>query len=228
VTEEEDVDESRRKMFVKFLPHLAVSAIGFGLFSSPTKLLTSALDRYNKQADETTKKMSDLYPMLPWLERLQLNVEGPRTVSLVMRKEDMDSSLEQYLIRRFLAEGAGSAKLGAPPGKREKAEFDHVLRLPGKSVYTKTAGTMTGSDRERYMEIAKELNPSEVWLLVDGGEAIDEFLEPVFVNENTVLRGRLKTVTTAEMLSDLFGKEFDVTVAPQDDGSDKVVLRLRS
>lgn len=78
------------------------------------------------------------------------------------------------------------------------------------------------------MEIAKELNPSEVWLLVDGGEAIDEFLEPVFVNENTVLRGRLKTVTTAEMLSDLFGKEFDVTVAPQDDGSDKVVLRLRS
>ncbi|MDG6929327.1 MAG: hypothetical protein JRN29_04695 [Nitrososphaerota archaeon] len=225
---EEDVDESRRKIFVKFLPHLAVTAIGFGIFSSPTKLLTSAMDRYNKQADETTKKMSDMYPLLPWLEKLQLNVEGPRTVSLVLRKEDMDSGLEQYLTRRFLNEGSGGTKLGPPPGRAERAEFDHALRLPGKSVYTKTVGTITPSDRERYMEIGKELNPSEVWLLADGGEGIDETLEPVFVNENTVLRGRVKSVTTREMLSELFGKEFDVAVEPQDDGSDKVILHLRS
>ncbi|MDG6916980.1 MAG: hypothetical protein JRM85_05225 [Nitrososphaerota archaeon] len=228
MTEEEDVDAARRKMFVKYLPHLAVSAISFGLFSSPTKLLTSAVDRYNRQTEETTKKMNDLYPLLPWLERLQLNVEGPRTVSLVMRMEDIESGLEQYLTRRFLSQGAGGAKLEVPPGRSEKAEFDHVLRLPGKNVYTKTAGTITPSDKERYMEIAKRLNPSEVWLLIDGGEDMDELMEPVFVNENTVLRGRLKTVTTTEMLSELFGKEFDVMVEPQDDGAERVVLHLRS
>ncbi len=228
MNEEEDVDAARRKMFVKYLPHLAVSAISFGLFSSPTKLLTSAVDRYNRQTEETTKKMNDLYPLLPWLERLQLNIEGPRTVSLVMRMEDIESGLEQYLTRRFLSQGAGGAKLEVPPGRSEKAEFDHVLRLPGKNVYTKTAGTITPSDKERYMEIAKRLNPSEVWLLIDGGEDMDELMEPVFVNENTVLRGRLKTVTTTEMLSELFGKEFDVMVEPQDDGAERVVLHLRS
>ncbi len=228
VTEEEDVDESRRKVFAKFLPHLALTAVGMGLFSSPVRLLSSAMDRYNKATEETTKKVNDLLPLLPWLERLQLNVEGPRTVSLVMRKEDMGSGLEQYLLTRFRKEGAGGVKFGEPPGIREKSEFDYALRLPGRSIYAKIAGTLTGPDRERYQEIARRLNPSEVWLLVNGGEGVDDVMDPVFVNENTVLRGRLKSVTTTEMLSEFFGKEFDVMVEPREDGSDRVVLHLRT
>ncbi|MDG6965986.1 MAG: hypothetical protein JRM75_04915, partial [Nitrososphaerota archaeon] len=96
------------------------------------------------------------------------------------------------------------------------------------SIYAKIAGTLTGPDRERYQEIARRLNPSEVWLLVNGGEGVDDVMDPVFVNENTVLRGRLKSVTTTEMLSEFFGKEFDVMVEPREDGSDRVVLHLRT
>lgn len=228
VTEEEDVDESRRKVFAKFLPHLAVTAVGMGLFSSPVRLLSSAMDRYNKATEETTKKVNDLIPLLPWLERLQLNVEGPRTISLVMRKEDMGSGLEQYLLEAFRDEGAAGMKLVEPPGSREKSEFDYALRLPAKNVYAKIVGTLTQDDRARYLEAAMRLNPSEVWLLVDGGESVDELMDPVFVNENMILRGRLKSVTTTEMLSGFFGKEFDVMVDPQEDGSDKVVLHLRT
>lgn len=228
MTEEEEVDESKRRMFTKLLPQLAVTALGVGLFSSPVRLLSSTIENYNKATEETTKKVHDILPLLPWLEGLQLNVEGSRTVSLVMRKEDLGSSMEQYLLRRFKGEGASSAKFGEPPGSREKTEFEYALRLPTRNIYTKISRTLTPSDREHYLEIAKRLNPSEVWLLVDGGEKVDELMDPVFVRENVVLYGRLKSVTTSEMLSEFFGREFDVTVEPQDDGSDKVALHLRS
>ncbi|MDG6989118.1 MAG: hypothetical protein JRN21_07305 [Nitrososphaerota archaeon] len=228
MTEEEDVDKTRRRVFAKFLPHLAVTAIGVGVFSSPVRLLSSAVERYNKATEETTKRLNDLLPLLPWLESLQLNVEGPRTVSLVISKEDMGSSVEQYLIRRFKNDGADGAMFGEPPGSREKAEFEYALRLPTKNVYAKVSRTFTVPDRERYLEIARRLNPSEVWLFVNSGEDVDEPMDPVFVGENAVLRGRLKSVTTAEMLSEFFGKEFDVVVEPQDDGSDRVVLHMKT
>lgn len=227
MTKKEDRDESKREMFSKLLPHLAISAIGMGLFSSPVGLLLSAADRYNQATEETAKKVNDLVPLLPWLERLQLKVEGPRTASLLMRREDAESGLEQYLLRRFQSEGANGAKFGDPPGSREKTEFEYALRLPMRNIYTKFVGTLTGRERERYSEIAKRLNPSEVWLLVDGGEGVDDLMDPVFVSENVVLRGRLKSVTTTEMLSELFGKEFDVRVDPQSDGSLRVALSLR-
>ncbi|MDG7007051.1 MAG: hypothetical protein JRN06_02265 [Nitrososphaerota archaeon] len=228
MTETEGRDESKREMFTKLLPHLAISAIGMGLFSSPVSLLLSAADRYNQATEATAKKVNDLVPLLPWLQRLQLRVDGPRTASLTMRKEDMGSSLEQYLVRRFLNEGASGAKFGEPPGARERAEFEYALRLPMRNVYARFAGTLTESEKGRYLEMARRLNPSEVWLLVDGGEEVDEPMDSVFVSENVVLRGRLKSVTRTEMLSELFGKEFEVRVEPQDDGSVRVMLRLKA
>lgn len=228
VAEEDDVDKGRRRVFSKLLPNLAITAVGASLFSSPLRLLTSTVESYNKAADETTKKVNDILPLLPWLEKLQLNVEGPRTISLVLGKEEIGSSLEQYLFRRFKGDGASGATFGAPSGSREKAEFDYSLRLPLKNVYARASRTLTAADRERYLEVARRVNPSEVWLLTDGGESVDELMDPVFVSENTVLRGRLKSVTTTEMLSEFFGKEFDVRVEPQEDDSDKVVLHLRT
>ena len=228
VTEEEDVDETRRRVFAKFLPHLAVTAIGAGVFSSPVRLLSSAMERYNKATEETSKKLNDILPLLPWLESLELNVEGPRTVSLVMSKGAMSSSVEQYLIRRFRKEGAHGATFGRPPGGREKAEFEYALRLPSKTIYVRIARTFTASDRQHYLEVARLLNPSEVWLFVNNGEAVDEPMDPVFVGADSVLRGRLKSVTTAEMLSEFFRNEFDVVVDPQDDGSYRVVLHMRT
>ncbi|MDG7031012.1 MAG: hypothetical protein JRN64_04830, partial [Nitrososphaerota archaeon] len=70
MTEEEDVDESRRKVFAKFLPHLALTAVGMGLFSSPVRLLSSAMDRYNKATEETTNNVHHHLPPFPTLQSL--------------------------------------------------------------------------------------------------------------------------------------------------------------
>ena len=227
MTDADDAAESKRELVTKLLPHLALSAIGIGLFSSPVRLLSAAVEKYNEATQETTKKVNDLLPLLPWMEKLELKVEGPRTVSLLMRKDDIGSGLEQYLTKKFGREGAEGALFGPPPGLRERAELDYALRLPMRSVYTKMVGTLTPEKKAHLLEVAKDLNPSEVWLLAHDGERVDELMEPVFVGENTVLRGRLKSVTTGEMLTELFGKEFDVSVEPKGDDSVRVVLRLK-
>lgn len=195
---------------------------------SPVKVLSGAVDRYNQSTTETEKKVKDLLPLLPAFEKLQLQVVGSNTVQFVLGRADIMSCAEQYLARFFRSEGAGGAPSGQPSTKGGEAGLDYVLRLPSRNVYLKMLDTVDDTEASRLRELARELNPAEVWVFSDGGETLDERLDPVFVSEGKVLRGRLRSMTNAAMLYEFFGRKFSVASEPLADGTAKITIKLAS
>ena len=222
----ESESESRRTLLTKLVPYLALSAIKVGVAASPVSVLASAAAKYNEAGEKTREKVNDLLPLLPGVEKLKIQIAGPDAVSFVLQRDDIRTYAEQYLRQFFALEGANGAPGGPPPAAGGLAEFDYVLRLPSRSVYIKVVETLTKEDASRVLGIAKRMNPAEVWVFEDQGEAVDLKLDPVFISENVVQRGRMRTVTAAEMLQELFGRNFYVTVGARTRESLEIVLRL--
>jgi len=225
----EPVDQqSRRDLITKLLPYVAMSAIKVGIAGSPINVLTSAATKYNEDAEKTKGLVRDLLPLIPGYEKLQVSVVGSNAVSLVMQRQDLLSCAEVYLSKVFKLEGSGNAPAGPTRTDSEESMFPYVLRLPFKSVYLNVVEQLTDEGVSRILEFARKANPAEVWIVSDSGKRVDQRLDPVFVSENKILRGRVKSVTTAEMLREFFGGKFGATLEKLDQGSLKVTLRLSS
>jgi hypothetical protein len=218
--------KSKRDLITKLLPYVAFSAIKAGVSGSPLNVLTAAATKYNEDAEKTKGLVRDLLPLIPGFEKLQITVVGSNAVSLVMQRQDLLSCGEVYLSKVFKQEGADGAPAGPPMGEGEKQMFPYVLRLPFKSVYLKVVEDLTLSEASSLVDFARKVNPAEVWVVVDSGRSFDQKLDPVFVSENKILRGRVKSVSTAEMLREFFGGKFAVALERVDQNSVKVTLRL--
>ncbi|MDG6901414.1 MAG: hypothetical protein JRM80_05575 [Nitrososphaerota archaeon] len=218
--------KSRRELITKLLPYVAISAVRMGLTGSPLTVLTSAATKYNEEAEKTKGMVKDLLPLLPGFEKLQITAVGSNAVSLVMQRQDLVSCAEVYLSKVFKFEGSDSAPSGVPKGEGGEAQFDYLLRLPFKSVYLKVVEELGETEVSSLLGFARGANPAEVWVVADAGRSVDQRLDPVFVSESKILRGRVKSVTTAEMLREFFGGRFAVTLEKPDRGSLKVTLRL--
>ena len=223
----EPVDStSRRDLLTKLLPYLAASAIKAGMAGSPLNVLSAAATKYNEEAEKTRGMVKDVLPLIPGFERLQVTIVGSNAVSLVMQRQDLLSCAEVYLSRAFKLEGADGAPSGPPPAGSQEAMFPYVLRLPSRSVYLAVVEELTDAEVTRFTDFARKANPAQVWIVADAGKSVDEKLDPVFVSESKILRGRIKSVTTAEMLRGFFGVRFSVSLERADKGSVKVTLRL--
>lgn len=223
--EGEDV-ESRRELITRLVPYLAVSAIKLGTFVSPLSLVSNAAARYNEETDKARKKVNDLLPLLPGIEKLKVEALAPGEASVVLQREDVRSCAEQYLVRAFKAEGAERARSGTPnPGSIE-GRLDHVIRLPSRGVYLKLLEELTDAEAESLRDLARKMNPAEVWVVADRGPRLDEQMEPVFTSEGKILRGRFRSVPTADLLSGFFGGRFDVSTEKVPPGALKVTLKL--
>lgn len=218
--------KSRRDLLTKLLPYAALSAIKVGMTGSPLSVLTSAAAKYNEDAEKTKGMVKDLLPLLPGFERLQITVVGSNAVSLVMQRRDLLGCAEVYLSKLFKMEGSDGAPAGPTQEGGAESIFPYVLRLPFKSVYLTALPELSEAEASRFIEFARGANPAEVWIVADSGKSIDQKLDPVFVSESKILRGRVKTVSTAEMLRDFFGGKFAVWLEPLERGALKVTLRL--
>ena len=215
----------RRELVTKLLPFIAVSAIRLGVLTSPLGIISSAASRYNATVQKPGEKIGDLLPLLPGIEKLHVETSGPDGVTLTLQREDVTWCAEEYLAKVFGREGAAGARSGAPVGKAEEG-FDRVFRLPSRNVYLKLMAELTDRDAEKLLEATRALNPSEVIVIADRGGSKDTLLDPVFVSENRVMRGRFRTISTAELVSEFFGKRFEASVEPMADGAVRVAVRL--
>lgn len=222
----EPESKSRRDLITKLLPYVAVSTIKAGISASPLNVLTAAATKYNQDAEKTMGMVRDLLPLIPGFEKLQVAVVGSNAVSLVLQRQDLLSCGEVYLSKLFKQEGSAGAPAGAPQGEVERGAFPYVLHLPFKNVYLKVVEDLTLTEVSDLLDLARRLSPAEVWVVVDSGRAIDQRFDPVFVSETKILRGRVKSVSTAEMLREFFGGKFAVTIQRVDQNSVKVTLRL--
>ena len=216
---------SRRELVTKLLPFIAVSAIKMGMLTSPLGIITSAANTYNRTVERQGEKIEDLLPLLPGVERLNVEVSGPDAVTFTLQKQDVASCAEQYLARLFRSEGAAGSRAGPASPSGEESRFDYVLRLPSKNVYLKLEDELTEEGATRLLGAARKLNPAEVIVVARGGVSVDEVLDPVFVSENKILRGRVRTMPTSELLSAFFGDRFVPAFEPEGEAI-RVTLRL--
>ena len=193
------------------LPFIAVSAIKMGMFASPLSLIASAANTYNQTVQKPDDKIGDILPLLPGIEKLNVEVKGPDSVTFTLQKQDVRSCAEQYLRREFSSDGALGARGGPPSPSGNESQFDYVLRLPSRNVYLKMEKELSEEKAVRFRGAARSLNPAEVLIVADNGVKMDELFDPVFVSENRVMRGRLRTVSTPELLSAFLGGRFSPT-----------------
>jgi hypothetical protein len=225
----EPVDpKSRRDLLTKLLPYVAFSAIKVGMAGSPLSVLTNAATKYNEDAEKTKGMVKDLLPLLPGFERLQIGVVGSNAVSIIMQRQDLQSCAEVYLSKVFKQQGAEGSPSGPPQGLGGEAMFDYVLRLPLKSVYLRVVEILSEAEESKLLDFARTANPAEVWIVADAGKSIDQKLDPVFISESKILRGRIKSVSTVEMLREFFGGRFAVGLERLDQNSQRITLRLTS
>ena len=215
----------RRELVTKLLPFIAVSAIRLGMLTSPLGVITSAANTYNRTVKEHEEKIGDLVPLLPGIEKLHVEVTGQDTVTLTLERQDVQVCARQYLGRLFSLEGSAGAPSGSPSSSAEST-FDYVLRLPSRNVYLKMVDELSGAEAARLLGVARALNPAEVLVVADKGTKMDERLDPVFVSENKVARGRFRTMSTMELLSAFFGDKFALTFESSGSEAMRVSLRL--
>lgn len=216
---------SRRQLVTKLLPFIAVSAIKLGMLTSPLGVITSAANTYNQTVKDQDEKVGDLLPLLPGIEKLHVEVTGPDSVVVTLEKQDVEGCAEQYLRRLFTSGGAAGARAGVPSTSVAESIFDYVLRLPSKNVYLKMEEDLSEAEATRLLGAAKSLNPAEVLVVADKGVRMEERLDPVFVSENKVMRGRVWTMSRIGLLSAFFGDRF--AVALESSGSEAVRVSLR-
>ena len=216
---------ARRELVAKLLQFIAVSAIKIGMFTSPLVIITSAADTYNRTVQKPGEQIGDLLPLLPGVENLHVEVNGPDSVTITLQKQDIRACAEQYMEREYGPEGSAGARAGPPSPSGDESLFDHVLRLPSRNVYLKMEEELQEAEAASILRASRSLNPADVLIVADKGVAIDERLDPVFVSENKVMRGRVRTMSTSELVSAFFGKKFTSAIEPLDEAV-RVTLRL--
>ena len=219
---------SRRELIAKLLPFIAVSAIKMGVMTSPLGIITSAANRYNETVERPAERIGDLLPLLPGIEKLRVEVNGAGSVALTLERGEVSSCAEEYLRRLYSLEGGGRTRVGVPSSAEGGGTFGHVLRLPSRNIYLKVTEELTQQEAASLLDLARRMNPSEVLIVADTGAGADERLDPVFVSENKIMRGRFRSISTAEMLAGFFGNRFTSQVEFITPEEVKVTLGLRS
>lgn len=181
---------------------------------NPAGLAASALEQYGRRASDQDE---ETMAMLSKIKNLKATFEdGKLTVHL--DKKTMLELVEAQLKRIFAKEEAGMTATFRYDLVSAK-DLDGELRLPSRSIYVKFVpqGTSAVEYANSYVERARRMNPSELWLLTLTQERVDVTFDPVF-RENGVTRGGLRTLALTSVFRELVGKDYDISATEEDGG----------
>jgi hypothetical protein len=163
--------------------------------------------------------------MVSQIENLKATFEDGRLVVHLDRAALL--GLIERKLRQSLAirEAAMTASFNVNLSPAAETDHEGELALANRSIYLKFVpmGKPAIEFAVLYLERARNMNPSEFWLLVPSGGSIDIPMEPVF-NEKGISRGRLRTFDLTSLLGDLVGKEFEVAGSYDPDGGFSFII----
>ena len=191
---------------------------------SPVGLATAAVDQYQRMEKDLKEQQKELTNLYADIGQLNIQIEGMSRLSLSLSRDQLLMLIESYLNVIFMSEGIGSLELRTID---KQSGFDGILNLPHRSVFVKLYNT-TPDDSviEKELETAKSLNPSEVWIFsYDGSRRIDIRLDPAFLGENRVIRGRFRMMPFSDLLKLTSGGKFTACVqSSTEDGNVRFLL----
>jgi hypothetical protein len=183
---------------------------------APSAVLSRALETYSETGQRAHLQQDLARSLLRDIEDLEIVFERG-AFSFALDKETTLELIGLYLKRVFAKYGSYES-VYTILATASILEPDAELKLPNKSIYVKLALTDVLPEAiSQFMERAKTVSPSELWLLELRGDE-DIQLSPVFTAENTVLFGRLRRLGLDRVLGELLGGDCALDVKPHGDG----------
>ncbi|MDG6906412.1 MAG: hypothetical protein JRN20_11570 [Nitrososphaerota archaeon] len=201
----------RRRMLGKAIPFVLNTFWQAHTLMSPVGLASAAVDQYQRMEKVVESQQRELENLFADIGQLDLQIEGTSRISLSLSRDQLLILIGNYLNSTFIREGNGRLELANMQGSEG---FDAILNLPSRSVFVMLRNTsLDGIAVEKDLELAKSLNPSEVWIFgFSEQQRMDVKLDPVFVGENTVLRGRFRIIPVSDMLKEVSDGKFKAYV----------------
>jgi len=204
-------DELKRRMVVDLIPFLAAAYVKAQSAFSPSALLSSAVESYQRMSSTISRQEESLKQALRGVEELNIRAEG-RGLALDLDRKEVLEIARAYLMKEYIGEGShGSSLVFDPPGPYPR--FDAALRLPLRSVFISLSPPGLTTDLESYyLERAVDVAPSQVWVFTPDDANVDSRLNPVFTSENRVLFGRLRILGLGTVIEDYLGRRYHAKV----------------
>jgi len=212
---------NRRKVLVQALPFMLNVLWETRSVMSPGKLVATAVDRYSKFEKDIQSQRIEFNSLFQDLTDLNLEVNGLGRFSLTLNREQTIVLIGNYLAQHFMNESSRGAGFVTQP---EGSDYDAVLNLPLRRVFAALRSEFL-SESAKASELLKDrkLNPSEVWIFCCRDGMSEEILfDPIFVNENTVLRGALRILSVCTVFDDLSKGRFRAHVEYQESTGGKI------
>jgi hypothetical protein len=213
--------EGRRKFLQGVLPFVLGAYLETQRILNPTGLVTTALGQNGKRVDDQDEEAK---AMLNRVKNLKATFEDGK-LSVYLDRNTMLELIETHLKRVFAREESGmTATFRSGSVSARDRDFDGELRLPSRSIYLKFAPQEIPlvEYANSYMERARGMNPSELWLLTLSEEQMDVTFDPVF-REKTITRGGLRALCLPSIFRELVGNDYDV-FATQENGNYKFLV----
>jgi len=228
--EGEDDKVVRRKVLAEGLGFVLNAYLQSRTLLNPTAVAVSAMSQYEEQLtkperERLRKQEAEMRAMVSQIENLRATFEDGRLVVHLDKAAIL--GLAERKLRKALAvsESAMTARFDIKLSAGADEECEGELVLASRSIYLKFVpeGRPAIQFAVLYLEKAKNLNPSEFWLMVPSGGNIDIPSEPIFT-ENKISRGRLRTFDLTGLLEDLVGKDYAVDCSYEPDGGFRFVI----
>lgn len=170
---------------------------------TPATLMLEALHRYDRRI---TDKEARMRSALAGFGEVEMSVSGRRIRLLFKGREVVE------LLRLHIGHEEGAVARGgfvAAPA----AGFDYEMRLPDRSVYVAVLDDYPAEDAlGGYARFVSRPDAPDVWLLtLAPGREVTLESDPVF-GENTVRKGRLRTMQLSHLLRKALGADGPVSV----------------
>ncbi|MGA2874626.1 MAG: hypothetical protein ABSE82_03710 [Nitrososphaerales archaeon] len=185
-------------------------------------LAASALEQYEKQL---SKQEAEMRAMVSQIENLRATFEDGRLV-VHMDKTTILGLVERMLKKSFAVKEAGmTATFTIDSDTDGDNDHEGELTLPNRSIYLKflPVGKPAMEFVDSHLERARNMNPSEYWLLTPIDENIDIQFEPIFT-ANKITRGRLRTYPLTSLLTEMIGKDYDLEAIHDVDGGFRFII----
>lgn len=211
MTEEtEEVAGERRKLLAKSLPFMLNAAWEAHSILSPAGLATRAVSEYQKFEKSTKLQRDEIKSLTKQISALDIQTEGAGRISLSLTRVELLELVGSYVALQFLNVGSAGVRFIHTP----KGDYDGILRLPDKSIFTKLIqGEIDQQAIFNEADKAEGLNPSEVWIFTyDASKRSDIRFGPIFVSENKILHGRFRVMPVTDIFNDITKGRFSAVI----------------
>jgi hypothetical protein len=200
---DEEVPE-RRKALLGFLPYMFNTYTQARSLLNPTNIAMKAINEFD---DRISEQEEDLKSVLSKITDAKVTFQNGSIAVSLDRKSTL-GVVESYLRKKLALVGGASCTLTPLIN-----QYDGEFRLPNRSVFVKFL--QDGADNEEqiiqsYMEKARIMSPSEVWMFGMTEKKLEMTFDPIFT-ELGIFRGGFKVLSLREAFAELIDKKYTVT-----------------